>query len=79
MDGICRMTGTNGTFIAENGGVFRVGYTGTLHIPGDQTVCRSALEAVQAHFRTRVLNWNSTAPRTGLPTLRSPGPCRLMK
>jgi phosphoglycolate phosphatase len=53
MDGICRMIGTNGTIIAENGGVFRVGYTGTLHISGDQKVCREALAAVQAHFRTK--------------------------
>jgi phosphoglycolate phosphatase len=53
MDGICRMIGTNGTIIAENGGVFRVGYTGTLHISGDQTICRRALDAVQAYFRTK--------------------------
>ena len=53
MDGICRMIGTSGTLIAENGGVFRIGYTGTPHIFGDQVVCRRALAAVQAHYRAK--------------------------
>ena len=51
MDALCKMAGTKGTFIAENGGVYRIGYTGTLHITGDQEVCRTALETVQAHYR----------------------------
>ena len=51
MDALCKMVGTNGTFIAENGGVFRVGYTGTLRIKGDQTLCRKALEIVQVYYR----------------------------
>lgn len=53
MDGICRMIGTSGTLIAENGGVFRIGYTGTPHIFGDQAVCRKALAVVQAYYRTK--------------------------
>jgi phosphoglycolate phosphatase (TIGR01487 family) len=52
MDALCRMIGTNGTFIAENGGVFRVGFTGTLHIEGGQGIARQALDVVQAHFRS---------------------------
>jgi hypothetical protein len=51
MDALCKMIGTQGTFIAENGGVFRVGYTGTLRIKGDQTLCRKALEIVQDYYR----------------------------
>ena len=53
MDALCKMVGTKGTFIAENGGVFRVGYTGTLHINGDQTLCRKALEEVQMYYRAQ--------------------------
>jgi phosphoglycolate phosphatase (TIGR01487 family) len=53
MDALCRIIGTNGTFIAENGGVFRVGFTGTLHLKGDQNRCKKALEAVQAYYRDR--------------------------
>jgi phosphoglycolate phosphatase (TIGR01487 family) len=52
MDALCRMIGTSGTFIAENGGVFRVGFSGTLRIEGDQAVTRHALEKVQAHYRS---------------------------
>jgi phosphoglycolate phosphatase len=51
MDALCKMIGTRGTFIAENGGVFRIGYTGTLRITGDQALSRKALEAVQTHYR----------------------------
>jgi hypothetical protein len=51
MDALCKMAGTKGTFIAENGGVYRIGYTGTLKITGDQAICRAALETVQAHYR----------------------------
>lgn len=53
MDALCKMTGTKGTFIAENGGVYRIGYSGTLHITGDQGVCRAALETVQSHYRKK--------------------------
>jgi len=53
MDALCKMIGTKGTFIAENGGVFRVGFTGTLHIKGDQAICRKALDLVQAYYRNR--------------------------
>ena len=34
MDGLCKMVGTDGTIIAENGGVYRRWFWGTLHIPG---------------------------------------------
>ena len=53
MDALCKMAGTKGTFIAENGGVYRIGYTGALRITGDQGVCRIALETVQAHYRKK--------------------------
>jgi hypothetical protein len=50
MDALCKMIGTQGTFIAENGGVYRIGFSGSLVISGDQTVVRSALSIVQDHF-----------------------------
>lgn len=53
MDALCKMVGTRGTFIAENGGVYRIGYSGPLNITGDQAVCRAALETVQAHYREK--------------------------
>ncbi len=52
MDALCKMIGTRGSFIAENGGVFRVGFAGALQIHGDLSIAKSALAAVQRHFRT---------------------------
>jgi len=51
MDALCKMIGTKGSFIAENGGVYRIGFTGTPRIMGDQAACRTALEVLQAHYR----------------------------
>jgi phosphoglycolate phosphatase (TIGR01487 family) len=62
MDALCKMIGTRGTFIAENGGVFRIGYTGTPHIRGDQGVCRAALELLQTHYRTRGIELELFSP-----------------
>jgi hypothetical protein len=62
MDALCKMIGTHGTFIAENGGVFRIGYTGTLHIKGDQSVCRRALESLQAHYRAQKIELELFSP-----------------
>ena len=62
MDALCKMIGTHGTFIAENGGVFRVGFTGTLHIRGDQGVCRPALELLQKHYRTQGIELELYSP-----------------
>jgi phosphoglycolate phosphatase (TIGR01487 family) len=53
MDAICRMIGTDGSFIAENGGVFRNGFSGKITISGDQAVIRRALATVQEHFRAQ--------------------------
>jgi phosphoglycolate phosphatase (TIGR01487 family) len=46
MDALSKMIGTQGSFVAENGGVYRAGYTGELRILGDQVVVREALDAV---------------------------------
>lgn len=62
MDALCKMIGTRGTFIAENGGVFRVGFTGTPHIRGDQGVCRTALELLQGHYRTQGIELELYSP-----------------
>ncbi|HEX3002149.1 MAG TPA: HAD hydrolase family protein [Methanoregula sp.] len=53
METLCKMIGTRGSFIAENGGVYRVRYTGTPRIMGDQAAGRKALETLQAHFRAQ--------------------------
>jgi len=62
MDALCKMIGTKGTFIAENGGVYRLGFTGTPRIIGDQTAVRIALEAIQGHFSRQGTELNLYSP-----------------
>ena len=62
MDALCKMIGTHGTFIAENGGVYRNGYTGTPHVNGDQSVCRTALEALQDYYRKKGIELELYSP-----------------
>jgi len=50
MDGLCRMIGTNGTIISENGGVYRRGFGGTLHIPGNRGICLETFDVIREHF-----------------------------
>jgi phosphoglycolate phosphatase (TIGR01487 family) len=50
MDALCRMVGTGGTLVAENGGVYRVGYSGTLRIQGDRDVCWKAFRVLESHY-----------------------------
>ena len=80
MDALCKMIGTQGTFIAENGGVFRIGFTGTLRINGDQSCLQESTGSSPGPLSgTREKNWISSVPPTGLPTLPLPGPSRSMK
>lgn len=62
MAALSRMIGTNGTFIAENGGVFRIGFGGSLTINGDQTAPRTALATVQKHFRAQSIELDLYSP-----------------
>jgi phosphoglycolate phosphatase (TIGR01487 family) len=50
MNILCRMIGTDGTIIAENGGVYRRGFQGKPVVCGDQAICWEALEIVKQHF-----------------------------
>ncbi len=62
MESLCRMIGTQGSFIAENGGVFRAGFTGSLQIKGDQAVCRKALDILQTHYRKQGVELTLLSP-----------------
>lgn len=62
MDAVSRMIGTRGSFIAENGGVFRSGYTGDLRILGNQSVVMEALDAVVAFYRDRKVALDMYSP-----------------
>jgi hypothetical protein len=53
LDALSRMIGTTGSFIGENGGVSRIGFTGTLQVLGDRAPALAAYRAVEAHYRER--------------------------
>jgi len=46
LKGLCKLIGTNGGFIGENGGVYRIGYSTNLQILSDRTVSLEALNRV---------------------------------
>lgn len=62
MDALSKMIGTTGTFIAENGGVFRIGFTGPLVIRGDQAAIKIALRIVQDHFQKQGISLDLYSP-----------------
>jgi len=53
LDAFSHMIGTDGTIIAENGGVYRLGYLGRKHIAGNQEICRAAYEKVVAELQPK--------------------------
>jgi phosphoglycolate phosphatase (TIGR01487 family) len=53
MDAVCRMVGTSGNFIAENGGVYRIGFGNDPVVLGDQSVSLAALEILEDHYRKK--------------------------
>ncbi|HJK02495.1 MAG TPA: phosphoglycolate phosphatase [Methanocorpusculum sp.] len=50
LDTLSKMIGTDGTIIAENGGVYRYGYMGTQHIEGDRKLCLNAYQKIIDYF-----------------------------
>jgi hypothetical protein len=62
MDALCKMIGTKGTFIAENGGVFRIGYNGPLRIKGNLNEVQAALETVQAYYQAKGIDLDLFSP-----------------
>ncbi|MDO9523693.1 MAG: phosphoglycolate phosphatase [Methanocorpusculum sp.] len=53
LDAFSHMIGTDGTVIAENGGVYRLGYLGRKQIAGNQEICRAAYEKIVAELQPK--------------------------
>ncbi|WOF16553.1 phosphoglycolate phosphatase [Methanoplanus sp. FWC-SCC4] len=47
---LSKMIGTDGTIIAENGGVYRVGFTGEQKVCGDHAMCWKAFELLEDYY-----------------------------
>lgn len=50
VDIICKMIGTSGEVIVENGGAIRAGFGNDLIVLGDQKVCWEAFNVIEDHF-----------------------------
>jgi len=50
LDILCKMIGTDGTVICENGGVHRLRFDGQIHVSGRQSICWDAYHRIEAHF-----------------------------
>nr|WP_245249744.1 phosphoglycolate phosphatase [Methanolinea mesophila] len=53
MDAVCRMVGTSGNYIAENGGVYRIGFGNEPVVIGDRSVSLAALETLEHYYREK--------------------------
>jgi len=53
MDALARVFGTSGTIIAENGGAYRIGFSGELVVLGDRSISHGAYLIVEEHYRKK--------------------------
>lgn len=53
LDAFSHMIGTDGTIIAENGGVYRLGYLGQKQVAGDQDICLAAYGKVVTELQPK--------------------------
>jgi phosphoglycolate phosphatase len=63
MDALSRMIGTDGTLIGENGGVYRIGFLGNLHVTGRKSVSLDALKIVEEYYRSRGIELQLYSPQ----------------
>ncbi|HXW98878.1 MAG TPA: phosphoglycolate phosphatase [Methanomicrobiales archaeon] len=53
LDALARVTGTSGTIIAENGGAYRIGFSGELRVLGDRRVTLEAYRVLEEYYREK--------------------------
>jgi phosphoglycolate phosphatase (TIGR01487 family) len=53
LDALARVVGTSGTIIAENGGVYRIGFTGPPHVEGDRSEAVAAYQVLEEYYRRK--------------------------
>lgn len=53
LDAIAKMIGTDGDVIAENGGVYRMGYTGEKQIAGNRELCLNAYNKILQELKPK--------------------------
>jgi len=63
LKGLSKLIGTGGTFIGENGGVYRIGYSGDLKILPNRQVALDALDILIRHYQKRGITLDMFSPR----------------
>jgi phosphoglycolate phosphatase (TIGR01487 family) len=53
MHGVSRFFGTSGTFIAENGGVYRIGFSGPVTVQSPRNLILEAFEYVRSYYEDK--------------------------
>ena len=53
MHGVSRFFGTSGTFIAENGGVYRIGFSGPVMVESPRDLILEAFEHVRSYYEKK--------------------------
>ncbi|HWQ64512.1 MAG TPA: phosphoglycolate phosphatase [Methanospirillum sp.] len=62
LKGLSKLIGTSGTFIGENGGVYRVGFTGDLKVLPNRQVALDALDLLNRHFQKQGITLDMYSP-----------------
>ena len=63
LKGLSKLIGTGGSFIGENGGVYRIGYTGNLQILPNRQIALDALDLLTRHFEKQGVVLDMFSPR----------------
>jgi len=63
LKGLSKLIGTGGTFIGENGGVFRIGFTGPLQVLPDRKIALDALDFLTDYYQKQGITLDMFSPR----------------
>jgi len=63
LKGLSKLIGTSGTFIGENGGVYRIGFTGDLQVLPDRQIALDALDLLTRHYQKQGITLDMFSPR----------------
>lgn len=63
LKGLSKLIGTGGTFIGENGGVFRIGFSGSLVVLPNRQIALEALDVLIQHFEKQGITLDMFSPR----------------
>jgi phosphoglycolate phosphatase len=63
LKGLSKLIGTGGTFIGENGGIYRIGFSGGLQVLPDRQIALDALDILTRYYQKQGINLDMYSPR----------------